>query len=129
MAPHAGSEGTVKIGANAVAEIRSFSLEESCEVIEDTTMGDTARSYIAGLKSYSGTLSCYWDETDTNGQQAIDIGSALTINWYPEGADSGDLYYTGSVIVVSKSVSSSFDGMVEAEYGVTGNGALSEATV
>ena len=28
MATHAGSEGTVKSGANAIAEIRSFSLEE-----------------------------------------------------------------------------------------------------
>ena len=38
MATHTGSEGTVKVGANAVAEIRSFSLEESGEVIETTTI-------------------------------------------------------------------------------------------
>ena len=38
MATHAGSEGTVKSGANAIAEVRSFSLEETADTIEDTTM-------------------------------------------------------------------------------------------
>ena len=39
MATHTGSEGTVKVGANAIAEIRSFSIEESADTLEDTTMG------------------------------------------------------------------------------------------
>ena len=39
MANHAGSEGTVKVGANAVAEIRSFNVDQSGDTIEDTTMG------------------------------------------------------------------------------------------
>ena len=53
MATHAGSEGTVKSGSNTVAEIRSFSLEESADTIEDTTMGDTSRTYLTGLNPNS----------------------------------------------------------------------------
>jgi len=49
MATFKGSEGTVKvgtIGSNvAVAEIRSYSIEESADTLEDTSMGDSARTY------------------------------------------------------------------------------------
>lgn len=128
MATHAGSEGTVKVGANAVAEIRSFSVSETADTIEDTTMGDAARTYKASLKSFSGSLDVYWDETDTNGQGALTVGSEVTIGFYPEGATTGDTYLTGSAIVTGLTVNSSFDGMVEASITIQGNGALSTST-
>ena len=99
MATHKGSEGTVKVGANAVAEIRSYSLEESADTLEDTSMGDSARTYKSSLTSFSGSLDVFWDETDTNGQGALTIGSEVTLNVYPEGDTSGDTYYAGTAIV------------------------------
>lgn len=129
MATHTGSEGTVKVGANAVAEIRSFSLEESGETIETTSMGDAARTYVAGLKTFTGTIECFWDETDTTGQGALTVGSEITINVYPEGDTSGDTYYTGTAIVTGASLSSSFDGMVERSFSIQGSGALTTSTV
>lgn len=129
MATHKGSEGTVKVGANAVAEIRSFSINEVADTLEDTSMGDSARSYLASLTSFNGSLDVYWDETDTNGQGALTVGSSVTINFYPEGADTGDSYYTGSAIVTGLTINSSFDGMVEASITLQGSGALSNTTV
>lgn len=128
MASHAGSEGTVKVGANAVAEIRSFSVSETADTIESTVMGDAARTYKASLKSFSGSLDVYWDETDTNGQGALTVGSEVTIGFYPEGATTGDTYMTGSAIVTGLTVNSSFDGMVEASITIQGTGALSTST-
>lgn len=129
MATHKGSEGTVKVGANAVAEIRSFSIEETADTLEDTSMGDTARTYLASLTSFSGSVDVFWDETDTNGQNALTIGASVTLNLYPEGDTAGDTYLTGTAIVTSRSISSSFDGMVEMSIGVQGTGALSTSTV
>jgi predicted secreted protein len=129
MATHKGSEGTVKVGANAVAEIRSYSITETADTLEDTVMGDAARTYLASLKSFSGSMDVFWDETDTNGQIALSPGSSVTINIYPEGSTSGDTYYTGSIIVTEKSITASFDGMVEASISFQGTGALSETTV
>jgi hypothetical protein len=129
MATHKGSEGTVKSGANAIAEIRSYTITETADVLEDTTMGDASRTYLASLKTFSGSIECFWDETDTNGQLSLDPGSTVTINIYPEGSTSGDTYYTGSVIVTEKTVTASFDGMVEASFSFQGNGSLSETTV
>jgi predicted secreted protein len=129
MATHTGSEGTLKVGSNAVAEIRSFSINETGETIEDTSMGDTARSFKAGLKTFTASVEVFFDETDTTGQGALDVGSEVTLNVYPEGDASGDTYFSGSTIVTGKTVTSSFDGMVEASFELQGNGALTETTV
>ena len=129
MATHTGSEGTVKVGANAIAEIRSFSIEESADTLEDTTMGDTARTYKSSLTNYTGTVDVLWDETDTTGQGALTIGASVTLNLYPEGDASGDTYYTGTAIVTGRTINSSFDGLVEMSISVQGSGALTQTTV
>ena len=129
MATHKGSEGTVKVGSNAVAEIRSYSIEESADTLEDTSMGNTSRSYKSSLTSFSGSLDVFWDETDTSGQGALTIGSEVTLSVYPEGDTAGDTYYTGSAIVTGVSRSASFDGLIEASISVQGNGALTSTTV
>ncbi len=129
MATHKGSEGTVKSGANAIAEIRSYTITETADVLEDTSMGDTSRTYLSSLKTFTGSIDCFWDETDTNGQLTLDPGSSVTINIYPEGSTSGDTYYTGTVLITEKSITASFDGMVEASFSFQGTGALSETTV
>jgi predicted secreted protein len=129
MATHKGSEGIVKVGSNSVAEIRSYSIEESADTLEDTSMGDSARTYKPSLTSFSGSLDVFWDETDTSGQGALSIGSEVTLNVYPEGDASGDTYYTGSAIVTGVSRTGAFDGLVEASISVQGNGALTETTV
>lgn len=129
MATHTGSEGTVEIGANAIAEIRSYSLEWSSDTVEDTAMGDVFRTRKTTLQSWSGSIDVFWDETDTNGQVALAPGSEVTINFYPEGAVAADSYYTGSAIVTGKSINASFDGMVEASITVEGNGAITESVV
>lgn len=129
MATHKGSEGTVKVGSNAIAEIRSFSIEETADTLEDTTMGDTARTYKSSLTSFSGSVDVLWDETDSTGQGGLTIGAEVTLNLYPEGDASGDTYLTGSAIVTGRTINSSYDGLVEMSVSVQGNGALSTTTV
>ncbi len=128
MANHKGSEGTVHVGANAIAEIRSWTIEENGDVLEDTTMGDSARTFLASLTNWSASVDVYWDETDTNGQGALTVGASVTLNLYPEGNTTGDTYYTGTALVTSISRTASFDGMVEASIGLQGTGAVTEST-
>jgi predicted secreted protein len=124
MATHTGSEGTVKVGANAIAEIRSYSIEQTADTTEDTTMGDAWRTHKTTLKAWSGTVDVYWDETDTTGQGALVVGAEVTANFYPEGSTTGDTYLTGTAIVTGKTVSASFDGMIESTITLQGTGAL-----
>ena len=129
MATHKGSEGVVKVGANTVAEVRTWTIAESADTLEDTSMGDTARTFKSSLTTFTGSLDVFWDETDTTGQVALVPGSEVTINVYPEGNTSGDDYYTGTAIVTSKSVTASFDGMVEASVSLQGTGTLTSSQV
>lgn len=131
MATHTGSEGTVRVGANAIAEIRSYSVEETADTVEDTSMGDAYRTFKTTLKGWSGSVDVFWDETDTNGQVAMVVGTEITANFYPEGASAGqsEKYYTGTAIVTGRTVTGSFDGMVEATITLQGTGALTLSTL
>lgn len=129
MASHIGRDGIVKVGAATVAEVKSFSIEESADTVETTKMTDTARSHAITLTSFSGSLDCFWDETDTTGQGALTIGASVTLALYPEGDTTGDTFYSGTALVTGVSRSASFDGMVEASISVQGTGALTADTV
>lgn len=129
MATHKGSEGLVKVGSATIAEVKSYSLEESADTIETTKMGDAARTYLPSLTSFSGSVDCFWDETDTAGQVALAVGASVTLVFYPEGATSGDTYYSGTALVTGKTITGSFDGMVEASISVQGTGVITTATV
>jgi len=131
MATHTGSEGTVRVGANAIAEIRSYSLEETADTAEDTSMGDAYRTFKTTLKAWTGSVDVFWDETDTNGQVALVVGATVTANFFPEGASAGqsEKYYSGDAIVTGKTVTGSFDGMVESTITLQGTGALTLATL
>jgi hypothetical protein len=129
MATSTGKDGAVYVGANAVAEIRDWSLETTSEVVNDTVMGDTWMTNKATQKSWTSSFNAYWDDSDTTGQGALDEGSEVTLNLYPEGNTTGNTYWTGSAIITSVSKSASFDGLIEASFSATGNGALTESTV
>jgi hypothetical protein len=132
MATHTGSEGTVKLGTvgadTAIGEIRSFTISETADTIEDTTMGDTSRTYAVGLKTFSGSVECYFDPDDAKQDEMV-AGASLTLTAYPEGSDTADQYISGSVIITSADVSSSADGMVEASFSFQGTGAVTRGAV
>ncbi len=129
MATHTGSEGLIKVGANTVAEVRSWSIEQTGDTAEDTVMGDTARTFKPTLTSWTASADIYWDEEDTTGQGALTVGAEVTLGVFPEGDSSGDDYYEGSAIVTGVSTSASFDGMVEGSISLQGTGPLSNDAV
>ena len=129
MATHTGSAGVVKVGSNAVAEVRSFTLDTSAEILEKTTLTDTSRTYSVGKKGATATIECWWDETNTDGQIAIAEGNQVALNLYPEGADSGDYYFSGTFLITGESVSVPTDGIIEATFSATMTGALTRGTV
>lgn len=128
MATLVGKDGVVKIGSNAIGEIRTYSIEQTMDVIEDSSIGDTDRTYTSGLKSFSGSMDVYFDDTDT-GQLDVQVGDTGTINVQVEGDTTGDHQLSGSILVTGRTITASFDGMVEASISFQGTGALTEGTV
>jgi predicted secreted protein len=129
MATLTGNNGTVKVGSAAIAEIRSFSVDETMDTIESTSMGDTYRTFETSLKSWSGSVDIFFDDTDTSGQGALTVGSEVTVNFQVEGDTTGDHLLSGAAIVTGRTINSSFDGLVEASLSLQGDGALTEGTV
>jgi hypothetical protein len=128
MATFSGSAGVVKAGGNAIGEIKSFSVEQSSDVIEDTKMGDSARTFKPSLTQFTASVEALFDDTDTT-QEALTIGSELAFLFQPEGSGSGAYQLSGTGIVTGISQSQSFDGLVERSFSVQGTGALTIGTV
>tara|TARA_Y100000114_G_C11738494_1_gene317594 strand:+ start:751 stop:1137 length:387 start_codon:yes stop_codon:yes gene_type:complete len=128
MATFSGSAGVVKAGGNAIGEIRSFSVEQSGDVIEDTKMGDSARTFKPSLTQFTASVEALFDDTDT-AQNSMTIGSELAFLFQPEGSGSGAYQLSGTGIVTGISQSQSFDGLVERSFSVQGTGALTIGTV
>ena len=130
MASTAGSSGVFKIHQTdgseaAVAEVRSYSFDSTADTIEKSVMGNTVRTFLAGLQTSTLSVETYWDATD---QAQID--ERVTVFWelYPTGTGSGEKYYHGSGVVTGKTISAAFDGMVEASFTIQCSGAVTEAT-
>jgi len=129
MATHVGTSGTVKIGSNAVAEVVGFTLNETSDTVEDTSLTDTAKTYLTLRKDATATIECHWDETDTSGQESLDVGTSVTLNLYPEGADAADAYYTGTALVTGADVAVTMDGIISRTFNVQFTGGVTHTTV
>ena len=128
MATHHGKEGVVKAGGTAIGEITGFTLETTADVVEDTELSDSTKSFLAGRTSFSGTLEMSYDETDSP-QQTLTAGSSIAFILLPEGATSGDESFTGSGIVTGMSVNNGMDAVITRSVTFQGTGALTRATV
>ena len=132
MATNKGSSGVVKIAANGgsvavVGEVRSYSIDETADTVEDTVMGDTVRTYLPSLTSATLSVDAYWDDADAQ-QLILDTGADIDWEIYPTGTGTGEKYYSGGGVVTGKTITAAFDGMVEASFSVQVSGAVTEAT-
>ncbi len=129
MANHHGSEGLVRVGANTVAEVTGFSFTASAEYAEDTTLADTAKTYnITAITAWSGSVTAFWDETDTSGQVAMAPGANVALVLAPEGIDSGDTRYSGNALITEITRNVQRGAITEITFNFIGNGTLTAAT-
>lgn len=147
MAETLGLNGVVKMQASgttveSMLHVTSFSIEETSETIDTTSMGDTSREILATFKAFTGTVDGYWDPTDpvigkgpaddpsTVGTETdyytpdVTAGDKIDFELYPSGTNTNNAYYSGSAIVTSISRSQSFDGVTEYSITFEGTGDL-----
>lgn len=119
MACYAGTAGVVSIGGSNVAEVRSYTITETAETADCSSMANSGyRTHVATLNGWEGSLDLVWDKQD----DVITVGGAnVALIVYPEG--SGD-NMAGQIIITSIEVTASYDGIVEASVNFTGTGAL-----
>jgi predicted secreted protein len=129
---YTGESGVIKFVGDdstvaSVASVRSFSVDREVQTIETTTMGDTNRSYTAGLAQFSGSMDVYLRDDDAGQTNFLSYvenpDSVAKIELFPSGETTG-IKLAGNVIVTGHSITSNFDGAVEASITFQGTGAL-----
>jgi len=121
MATYKGDGGLMKVGSTTVGEVLSWSVDQQSDVIEDTAMGDTAKTFVAGLTSWTGSCEAILSDSDT-GQLLLDNGSTQTaLDFYFDSTTSA---YKGAAIVTGISSSASIGDMIKVSLSFQGNGAL-----
>jgi predicted secreted protein len=130
MATVTGQLGGVRIGSVNVAEVRNFEISFSADTVEDTVMGDTWKSNKAIHKSWTASIECYFDTTNTTGQGVLAVGATVALELYPNnlppGAPQTTPRFTGNAIVTGRTVKAQHDGIVELSLTVIGVDTLTE---
>lgn len=129
MATHTGNNGSVLITAAVVAEVLSFSLSEGVNVVDDTVIGDSADTHLTGTVNWNGSIDCYWDETDSTGQEAMTIGASVALHLNPDGTSTGDIDFNGTATITAIERSVANNGIVTASFTFQGNGALTRSVL
>ena len=134
---YTGESGVIKFVGDdstvaAVASIRSFTIDKEVQSIETTVMGESARTYQAGLTQFSGSIDAYLRDEDPGQSNFMSYvenpDSVAKIELFPSGETTG-IKLTGNVIVTGHSVTSNFDGPVELSLTIQGSGALVRTAV
>ena len=133
MATHFGSDGSVKLvttggSVATVGELLNWTVTMTTDAVENTSMGDTNRTYVAGLSTGTGSMSLYLDPDDAV-QQDLVQGDSVDCEFYMEGTDSGDTKYSGTFIVTSVERGATMDGIATLNAELQLSGALTIGTV
>ena len=124
--------GTTLDATHQMLHVTAFSIEETSETIDTTTMGDASREILSTFKGFTGTVDGYWDKDDpaighdaSPAAPVVQAGDKIDFEVYPNGVTvAGNAIYKGSAIVTSISRSQSFDGVTEYSITFEGTGDL-----
>lgn len=129
MAVIKGRQGKVYVGANVVAEVQNFNFTRTAALADRSTLDDEWDRNAPVTKSWSGSLTVWWDPSDANGQMGLEEGDEAALKLYPDGNANGKTYYYGDVVVTSVELTNERPNHVTATIQFTGNGACTKAVV
>lgn len=127
MAKVIGRDGVVKIGSVTVAEVVSFTLDESMTPVDDSDLNTQELSYVAGDITRTASVTCHWDKADATGQGAISIGSSVTLVLYPEGDGVGGLSQSMTALCTGVSQNNERGSIVSKAFTFQISGTVTEA--
>ena len=123
MAVYSGKDGKVAWTNGSVARVRNWSLQSSFDTLEVTDLGDDARTYVAGLKSATGTMTIFYHDDNTSLSSILDnvittgvpTAGKLELIW-------GSKQVTVNAFINSATITCSTGEVMSAELGFTVTG-------
>lgn len=121
MAAMHGKAGTATFSGLSPINLISWTVDSTADVAEITDMADTWKTYLAGFKDWTATMTCHLDSAGSDITTALATSQTLTID-----TNTG-LAFSGTAICTGSSASADKDGIVAITYNFQGSGALGEA--
>jgi len=104
--------------------VNSVDFPETVDVAETSTLGDSSKSYIVGMKDSTLSIAGLWDST-LDGILGAVVGQSATLSfeYSPAGTGSGEIKYTGECILTGYSQNSPVGDVVSftADFQVSGD--------
>ena len=109
--------------------VNNVDFPETADVSETTTLGADNKTYIAGLKDATISLSGLWDATaDAIFGAVVGQSATLSYEYSPEGTAAGKVKYTGEAILTSYAISSPVGDAVGYSADLQVSGAITRGT-
>ena len=109
--------------------VNNVDFPETADVSETTTLGADNKTYIAGLKDATISLSGLWDSTaDAIFGAVVGQSATLSFEYSPEGTTGGNVKYTGEAILTSYAISSPVGDAVGYSADLQVSGAITRGT-
>lgn len=123
-----GKDSYFKVASTDLsAYLNSISVSRSADTAETTTFSSGTKTFIAGLKDATITLSGMFDAT-VYSTIAGWLGTSQTWEYGPAGSGSGKVKVSGSGIVTAVEMASSVGEAVTANITIQVSGAVTDGT-
>lgn len=119
----AGKKGKIAWASGDVAEMSEFSIDVSVDTEETTSFGDSWKTHLATLSSWTGSCSGQFSGTDPAQKAmrtALLAGTPATVTFT---LDTG-VTVSGTAILTASSISAAVGGKVEVSYDMQGSGPI-----
>lgn len=100
MAAYHGKKGVVYLAttgsgtASTVIKLTTWTLNQTTDKVEVTSFGDVNKTYVQGLRDMQGTLTGFWDDTETKPFAGADSADGVKLYLYPS-SDASTRYFYG----------------------------------
>lgn len=114
MAALHGKKGALYVGlasssaeASKLPKLTSWTIDETTDFVEVTSMDDSNKTYVAGFPDASGTFACVYDTAGNSIYTAVttNAGDARKFYLYPDRTDSSKYWFGTGLFDVSTSSS------------------------
>lgn len=127
---YTGRTGKLKLSSNEVAKVRDWSLDVSVDLLETTALGDTAKTYVPGMFSATGSANLAYYTGASTGvvslmEKIAKTGAISESDEVQLTFEVGtDQYFVANAYINSASISSSTDELTTASFQFTVDGPL-----
>lgn len=130
MASYRGSQGSLSLGGNVVAEVKSWEADVERPVLDTTALGDTAETKDIDIPRWSGRFTAQLDYSDTAQAAVVDqivAGTNASVLAFEGRVSSTTKKMTGNVLINRASVTTSLGSIVMLSCDFVGSGAAAIA--